>query len=218
VERELIYRSVFGQFQVNELELARHYGVGRTVAHEVLLRLHSNGIVDKGEKARWQVVPLDSKRLRELYELRKLIEPELVSAATAQIPADMLAALRRRLRSAMRQYPQVPIEELDGLEHDLHVSCLAYANNREMLEALSRTRCILASGKHILGKGVPYPRLDPFLAEHLAVVEALLSRDARLAREAMRKHLESAHAKVEARLQAFRESYTLTPISFVTPS
>lgn len=216
IERELLYRSVFGRFQVNELELARHYAVGRTVAHDALLRLQSSGIVTKGEKARWYVVPLDSKRLNELYELRKLIEPVLVAHAAAHIPADTLAQMQSRLCTAIRQHPRVRLHDLDRLEHDLHVKCLEYGGNREMYEALRRTRCILISGKHILGRSVPYPRIDPFLKEHLAVIEALLSREPRRARQAMRAHLEAAHAKVEARLQAFRDSYTLSPISFVT--
>src|SRR5262245_27340459 len=33
VERMIIHRSAFGSHRVNELELARHYNVGRTVAH-----------------------------------------------------------------------------------------------------------------------------------------------------------------------------------------
>jgi DNA-binding GntR family transcriptional regulator len=218
IERELLYRSVFGRFQVNELELARHFGVGRTVAHDALLRLQSSGIVTKGEKAHWYVVPLDSQRLSELYEMRKLIEPVLVGNAATQIPADTLARMKSRLCAGIRRHPQVDLGELDGLEHDLHVSCLEYGGNREMLEALKRTRCILISGKHILGKQVPYPQRDPFLGEHLAVIDALLSRDPRRARQAMRTHLDSAHAKVEARLQAFRNRYTLTPISFVSSS
>lgn len=218
IERELLYHSAFGRFQVNELELARYYHAGRTVAHDALLRLQASGIVAKGEKAHWYVVPLDSQRLNELYELRKLIEPILVGNAATRIPADVLAQMQSRLREAMRRHPQVRIDELDGLEHDLHVSCLEYGGNREMLEALGRTRCILISGKHILGRQVPYPRIDPFLGEHLAVIEALLSRDPRRARQAMRTHLDSAHAKVEARLQEFRQSYTLTPISFVSSS
>jgi DNA-binding GntR family transcriptional regulator len=216
IERELLYRSIFGRFQVNELELARHYHAGRTVAHDALLRLQANGIVTKGEKAHWYVVPLDSKRLNELYDLRKLIEPMLAATAAARIPADTLGQMRSRLDAAMRRHPQVRLDELDDLEHDLHVSCLEYGGNTEMLEALRRTRCILISGKHILGRYVPYPPLDPFLGEHLAVIQAFLAREPRRARQAMRAHLESAHAKVETRLQEFRRTYVLTPISFVT--
>jgi DNA-binding GntR family transcriptional regulator len=85
-----------------------------------------------------------------------------------------------------------------------------------MFEALRRTRCILISGKHLLGNFLPYPRIDPFLAEHLEVIEALLSRDAARARLAMRHHLEAAQDKVETRLTEFRARYTITPISYVS--
>lgn len=215
IERELIYRSVFGRFLVNELELARYYGIGRTVAHDALLRLQATGIVIKGEKAHWYIVPLDPKRLNDLYDLRELIEPVLMTSAATRIPEQTLESMAERLGNAMRRYPLVDIDSLDRLEHDVHVSCLEFGGNAEMLEALKRTRCILISGKHILGKQMPYPRLDPFLAEHLEVIEALRSRDAKRARQAMLSHLQAARVKVETRLQAFRESYTLAPISFV---
>jgi DNA-binding GntR family transcriptional regulator len=216
IERELLYRSVFGRFQVNELELARHYKVGRTVAHETLLRLQASGILSKGEKARWSIVPLDSQRLNELYELRQLIEPVLVGNAARRIPAEILAPMQARLRAAIRRHPEVRFEELDNLEHDLHVTCLEYGGNREMFEALRRTRCILISGKHLLGNFLPYPRIDPFLAEHLEVLEALVARDAARARQAIRRHLLAAQEKVETRLKQFRARYTITPISFVS--
>jgi DNA-binding GntR family transcriptional regulator len=123
--------------------------------------------------------------------------------------------MRSRLSAAIRQHPKNRVDELDGLEHDLHVSCLGYGGNREMLEALERTRCILTSAKHIPARRTPKPRLDPFLGEHLQVIDALLARDPRRARRAMLAHLDSAHTKVEARMQAFRKSHTLSRISFL---
>lgn len=214
IERELIYRSVFGRFLVNELELARYYHIGRTVAHDALLRLQATGIVIKGEKAHWYIVPLDPKRLNDLYDLRELIEPSLLAHAASHIPEQTLELMADRLADAMGRYPRVDIDFLDSLEHDVHVTCLEFGGNAEMLEALKRTRCILISGKHILGNQMPYPQLDPFLGEHLEVIEALKARDAKRARQAMLAHLHAARVKVETRLQAFRESYTLAPISF----
>ncbi len=217
IERELIYRSVFGRFLLNELELARYYKVGRTVAHDALLRLQATGIVIKGEKAHWYVVPLDPKRMNDLYDLRELTEPVLAAGAATRIPEQTLELMANRLGNAMRRYPRIDIDSLDSLEHDVHVTCLEFGGNPEMLEALKRTRCILISGKHILGKQMPYPRFDPFLGEHLEVIEALQARDAKRAQQAMLSHLRAARVKVETRLQAFRASYTLAPISFVSP-
>src|SRR5205085_1159986 len=74
VERDLVHLSVFEQYRVNEIELARHFGVGRMVARDVLLRLESLGLLEKDERLRWVVKPLDAERINHLYELRWLLE------------------------------------------------------------------------------------------------------------------------------------------------
>ena len=39
VEHDVVHLSVFGAYRLNEVELARHFGVSRTAARDVLLRL-----------------------------------------------------------------------------------------------------------------------------------------------------------------------------------
>ena len=216
IEHELIIRSAFGRFRVNELELAHHYKIGRTVAHETLTQIQSTGILMKGDKAQWFTVPLTPRRLGDLYELRELIEPVLIANATQRIPSDTLHAMRDRLLKAMKRYPKVAPSLLDTLENDVHVTCLEYGGNHEMLGALRRTRCILIMSKHILGTKMPYPKVDPYFEEHLRVIEGLRVRDADRARLAMLSHLRAARHKVVERLVAFRKSYSMVPISFVS--
>src|SRR5580698_9144330 len=169
IERDLIVRSAFGRFRVNELELSHHYKIGRTVAHEVLTQIQSTGIIMKGGNTQWFTVPLDAKRVDDLYALRELIEPVLVAHAALRVPPDMLQAMKQRLLSAMNHYPKVDQSDLYALEDDIHITCLEYGHNVEMLEALRRTRCIIILIKHIVGKEMPYPKMDPFFEEHLRI-------------------------------------------------
>lgn len=215
IEHELIIRSAFGRFRVNELELAHHYKIGRTVAHETLTQIQSTGILTKGDKAQWVTVPLTPRRLDDLYELRELIEPVLVAGASSRMPPDTLRAMRERLLKAMKRYPKVAPSHLDTLENDLHVKCLEHGGNLEMLGALRRTRCILILGKHILGTEMPYPKADPYFEEHLEVIEGLCMRDADRARLAMLAHLRAARYKVAERLAAFQKRYSMVPVSFI---
>ena len=216
IERELILRSAFGRFRVNELELSHHYKIGRTVAHEALTQIQSTGIIMKGGGTQWFTVPLDEKRLDDLYALRELIEPMLVSRAALRLPPDTLNSMKERLLNAMNHYPKVDPADLDALENDIHITCLEYGHNVEMLEALKRTRCIVILGKHMLGKEMPYPKIDPFFEEHLRIIEGLDKRDSDRARRAMLRHLQAARKKVANRLVAFRKNYSMAPISFVT--
>jgi DNA-binding GntR family transcriptional regulator len=216
IERELILRSAYGRFRVNELELSHHYKIGRTVAHEALTQIQSTGIIMKGGKTQWFTVPLDAKRVDDLYALRELIEPVLVAHAALRVPPDMLQAMKQRLLSAMNHYPKVDQSDLYALEDDIHITCLEYGHNVEMLEALRRTRCIIILIKHIVGKEMPYPKMDPFFEEHLRIIEGLDKRDSERARRAMAMHLQASRKKTANRIIAFRKSYSVPPISFVT--
>lgn len=204
LERDIILVSLLGRFRVNELALARHLSVGRTVARNLLLRAQGVGLVTKEGNGQWQVIPLDSTRIAHLYDLRLLLEPPLLRAAIGRIPASILAGMEARLVEAIRAMPDLDIAELDILESDLHVACLAHSPNTEMAEALRRTRCVLVVGKHVQNALPGRPGIDPFMDEHLQVLDAVRSGDHDRACSALNEHLTLSKAKALKRLNDFR--------------
>lgn len=215
LERDVIEASVFGRFRINELALARHFGVGRTVARNLLLRAHGAGIAAKNESAHWYVVPMDEARIRDLYELRVLLEPPLIRSAAGAIPAPELAAMVARHVAAGAAMPDVGVAELDALEADVHVTCLAFGRNAEAREALKRTRCILVVGKHIQAAIAKTPQIDPFMDEHLVILDALSEGDGEGAARALAEHLTSSWRKADERLAAFRARRKATVAPFM---
>lgn len=205
IERDVVHLSVFDYYRINELELARHFGVGRMVARDVLLRLENLGLVGKDERLRWVVTPLDSRRITHLYELRCLLEPAALGAAMAAGGVSEVQGMMRNLRGAMHAYPSIGRAELDKLEHDLHVEFLSHCPNPELLQSLQRTRCILTLSKHVLGDSAPMPKRDPFMSEHLAVLNAVVDGDRHQAQELLRTHLEESCKKVVRRAAQVRE-------------
>jgi len=218
VERDVVHLSVFDRYRLNELELARHFGVGRMVARDVLLRLESLGLTEKDERLRWIVTPLDAQRINHLYELRWLVEPAALRAAMVAHPSRDVQPMIASLRRAMRQYPEVDRTGLDQLEHDLHVDFLSKCPNPELLQCLQRTRCILTLSKHVLGEAAPMPKRDPFLSEHLAVFNAVAQGDAPGAADLLRAHLEASCRKVIARAAAVRDSVALPDLPYAVVS
>jgi DNA-binding GntR family transcriptional regulator len=216
IERELIFRSALGRFRVNELELARYYNVGRTVAHDVLIQAQSTGLVAKDDRARWYIVPLDEKRICDLYDLRELLEPAALIGALKRITPSALRDMQTRLAEAAALYPDISAAAMDALERDLHVTCLEFGGNREILEALKRTRCLLITAKHMLGDQVSYPPDEPFMAEHLAIVAAMMRGDERTAAEQMRAHLQMARTKVIDRVVAFRKIFAGPELPYIS--
>ena len=154
VEHDVVHLSVFGAYRLNEVELARHFGVGRTAARDVLLRRRARS-GGQDERQRWIVTPLDERRIRNLYQLRWLLEPAALAGAAADVSAEDIAAMAQRLRRAKARYPRLTRAELDELEHDLHVALIGRCPNDSIVESLQRTRCILTLSKHVLGAAAP---------------------------------------------------------------
>jgi DNA-binding GntR family transcriptional regulator len=216
VERDIVHLSVFGRYRVNELELARHFGVGRTVARDVLLRIESLGLIEKDERLRWTITPLDDKRINHLYELRWLLEPAALRAAVRAGVSSQAFSMVADLRDAICRYPNIDASELDKLEHDLHVQLLLHCSNVDLLHSLQRTRCILTLSKHVLGTSAPMPERDPFMAEHLAVLEAVAHGESEMAESLLRSHLEHSCLKVTERAGVVRSSYVEPYLPYVT--
>ncbi len=208
IERHVVHLSVFEGYRLNEMELARHVGVGRMVAHDVLLRLERLGLIQKDERLRWEVIPLDAKRIANLYALRGLLEPVALKAAVSAGSTIDLQMLTTSLQQAIETYPSVTPAAMNKLEHDLHVELLSHCPNTDLLHCLERTRSVLTLSKHVLGASAPMPRRDPFMSEHLAILSALSQGDCEMAQNLLRAHLEHSCAKVIRRVEHVRKTYT----------
>lgn len=204
VERDVLYLSMFQASRLNEVEMARYFGVGRLVARDVLLRLESLGLVEKDERLRWLVIPLDTERVHHLYDLRRLLEPAALAGAMTKAPPSLATTMLADLKQAMRAYPDISASELDKLEHDLHVVYLSHCPNKPLLQSLQRTRCILTISKHVLGDTEPIPESDPFMASHSRVLEAVAAGNSDLAQAEMLHHLDESLPKVARRVELIR--------------
>ncbi len=207
LEREMVHLSVFGRHRINEVELARAKGVGRQVARDALTRLESLGIVEKDERMRWTVVPLGEGRMRDLHDIRVALEPVALRQAFPVMPREERAAMTARLERALAGYPDLSLEEMDGMETDLHITLLGHCPNREILIALRRARFMLNVSKHIMGVSHVMPKDEPFIAEHLQVFAALEAGDVEAAAEALRHHIAISLPKVIRRVAEFRATH-----------
>lgn len=214
-EKTVILRAVYGAARINELALARHYGVGRTVAGDLLQHAATTGIVVRDDRAKWRLNPLDELRFRNLYEVRLLMEPAALRTAIGRIPPEQVAGMKQRLLDAIENYPAIEGQDLDTIEEDLHVDALRFSQNGELLEALKRTRCVLVAGKHIQRAVRGPDAVDAFMDEHLGIVEAIEAQDYLTARERLSRHLLASSRKAAERLEAFRAMSARTEVPFV---
>jgi DNA-binding GntR family transcriptional regulator len=201
VESEIAARTSFAGWRVNETELARYYDVSRTVARDVVARLQQRGVVRKDDRARWVAPAMTPDHVGELYELRWLLEPVALEKAAPRLPADLLPGLRKRLEDATANATALAGPDLDRLEEDLHVTLLGYCANGPMIQAISLPQALLIAHRFLYRW---MPRLfgtEPFLPEHMEIIERLEAGKARDAADSLRRHLQISRDRAIDRIQ-----------------
>ena len=215
IERELILHSMSGHQRVNELALARHFGIGRTVARDLIFRANKLGIVTRGTGGHWQIVGLDADRCRNLYQLRGVLEPIALAAAAPLIPHDELEGMRIRLADAIAVSPALDIVVLDGLENDLHQSCLAYSPNPEIIEALSRTAPTYICGKYLQVMLSDNPTIETFMHDHMEIISLMLAGHGYDAAERLKQHLSFSCGQTIERLTEYLETKKTPDVDYI---
>ncbi len=218
IENEIIRLSILSSWQLNALELAKSYETSRRAIHEILSRMEVTGLVERNYRSRWTIVPLDEKRLDAIFDVRSWIEPNLLAQAMPRIPKDILEQVIECHRSALSRYPDTRAAELNQLEIDMHDTLLQYADNQVAMVALKTAKAGLISSKHIVGsEEVPLGNDDPFLQEHLSILESIYRQNSDESRLRLQAHLLKSRHKVRERLRRFREVIEIIPTKFVKP-
>jgi len=215
VEGEIVARIAFGRWRVNEAEMARYYNVSRTVARDVVGRLQQRGIVEKSERSHWYAPALTPEHIGEFYELRWVLEPLALVKAASYIPPEELAHMRDRLHAAIASPGSVDGVVLDGLEEDLHVKLLQYCGNRALIQSITLHQSLLAAHSFLYRWTGRLFESEPFLPEHLDVVEKLRAGAVPEAAQSLQKHLQISLNRAIARVDDVTAQFHPDELSYL---
>jgi DNA-binding GntR family transcriptional regulator len=194
VEQQLCIGVLHHSVRITEERLAAHFGVSRTVARDVLARMHSVGLLGKDRFGRWIAERVTPSRIRDLYEMRWLLEPQALLQSAPHLGRERLQSARERLLRTLARLPEADSRELARLEDDIHVDLLSHCPNRELLDALAHTHLLLVSNQYIfdLYLGIRRGVIETALREHLAVVDLLLAGEPGRAADVLGEHLKTS--------------------------
>jgi len=186
---ELLRERIFSQelepgSWIDELKLAEEYGISRTPLREALKVLATEGLVTMKLRRGAYVTEVSQRDLSEVYHLLALLESD-AARAVAQGANDQqlreLQDLHERLASAVSDR-----EEFFRINESFHRRLLTLADNRWREQMVNDLRKVMKLNRHhsLLKAG----RIAESLAEHEAIMKALLSRDAEGAALRMQQH------------------------------
>lgn len=187
VEHDIAACLSYGRFLVNESALAEHFGVSRTVAHEVLTKIERTGLISRDSNRRWYAGPLDEQLLSEHYEMRWLLEPIALGQVAAGIDKAEIEEKNRRALSA--RDGASPPDVLERLEHDLHVDIVLRCPSQQLRETIRRSQLPLIATHSTFATNQSKAEVATMIAEHLEILGCLQAGRDRHAAAALQAHL-----------------------------
>jgi DNA-binding GntR family transcriptional regulator len=172
---------------IDELKLAEEYGISRTPLREALKVLATEGLVTMKVRRGAYVTEVSERDLADVYHLLALLESDaagVVATKASDVQLKELATLHKELERSVGQR-----EKFFELNEAFHMRLLAIANNRWRDQMVADLRKVMKLNRHnsLLKSG----RIQESLAEHQAIMTALLARDPTATVQAMQSHFKN---------------------------
>jgi DNA-binding GntR family transcriptional regulator len=173
---------------IDELRIAEEYGISRTPLREALKVLAAEGLVTMKVRRGAYVTEVSANDLADVYHLLSLLESDAAGVVAVKATSEQLAelqALHGELEAAALP-GTANTDAFFAVNERFHMRLLEIANNRWRDQMVADLRKVMKLNRHnsLLKTG----RIKESLAEHRAVMAALLAHDATATALRMREH------------------------------
>jgi DNA-binding GntR family transcriptional regulator len=179
---------------INELELARQFGIATTGIREFLNRFQRFGLIEKRPNAGWLFKGFTKGFALELFEIREMFE---LRSAKAYVALPKTSPFWRQVQ-VLREEHVALLAEIDERFHDFsdldsrfHRLVISAAPNR-FIESFYEIITLIFHYHYQWNKWDERQRNEVAIREHLAYIDALLGQNEAIIELACRAHLASA--------------------------
>jgi DNA-binding GntR family transcriptional regulator len=177
-------------------QLAERFGVSHTPIREALIALAGLGLLDLLPNRGAVVRAVGTRDVREIAQVRRVLECQATRSACGRIELAELRALADDLRGLIER-PAAGIadfiERARQVDTRLHDTIALSCGNNFLAQELGRLKTLFRAFRDVSyvrhEARNDRDRLAEEAREHLAIVEALLAGDARIASRAMARHI-----------------------------
>lgn len=188
IRNAIITGELPGGAPLRDRQLAEELGVSRTPVREALHRLQAAGLVEPRGRTGWAVTPFTEQDVREIFQLRRLLEPVGLETLEKEPDVERIETLTRYFSDY--EHPIAPDRFAEYFRHDddFHRTIVSCSGNRRISAFYDVMNAHINRGRHFL-LGATAGRVEETLDEHRQIVEAIVDRDFARAREALLNHL-----------------------------
>lgn len=195
LKRRIITGAYEAMSDLNEALIAEEFAVSRTPVREAVLRLKTDGYLSVVPNKGTFVRPVSHSLIEEIYAMRFLNEPYICKQAAILMPRQKLLEIKEKLESK----PASPEAEPDNpnadarayfieLDSALHTQILSYCGNSFLIAAMTNVYDHNERIRHFASD----PGHDNSVAEHIRIVDAMLSQDPDAIDKAVTDHIRAS--------------------------
>lgn len=168
-------------------QLAGELGVSRTPVREAVLRLADAGLVSIERNRGLRVRGVTAQDVREVFELRLMVEVPAAAHAAAVADDALVAALGEASKRLHALAGGEDAAGFDAADRELHALIASALGNRYLVAEIERLRDLIQiRGASTIGRS---RSKDDIAGEHDPIIDAIGQRDPTAAARTMRAHL-----------------------------
>lgn len=182
-----------------ERDLAEVMGISKTPVREALKTLCASGLVENETYQSMAVRSLDLRELRDIAEVRKLMEPYAVASAMESGPHPHLNGIEDTMEESLDASASDDTVRLAECNRSFHRLLYSGSRNQYLVKQLDQLQDLLAFYGLAGWKYVPPTEVE--LDEHGAILDAVKGGDADQAAAAMREHIQESTKRLQGALE-----------------
>lgn len=186
---------------LSDRHLSEAMGVSRTPVREALQHLEASGLVTRRGRSGWIVSEFYEQDIRELVELRQLIEPLGLKHLANNWEQDKVWELSTFFDSFKHPLSEEEHVRYHNRDHEFHRRIVELTGNARLISFYEDVEKHINRIRHCLVPGYP-SRMEEIVQEHRKICSAIARKDLRAAHDALLAHLEGGQ---EANILAFRQ-------------
>jgi DNA-binding GntR family transcriptional regulator len=175
IRRAIITCALPPGSEVSETQLATRFGFGKAPVRAALSRLAQDRLVRAQARRGWKIAPVTLRDVRDIFDLRQLLESEAARLAAGQVAADELTRLDAACQA--RYVPGDPnsADSFLASNREFHLLIARRSGNARLASMLEQ---LMMESERLLHIGLALrDRTDEISHEHHCLIDALVAGD-----------------------------------------
>jgi DNA-binding GntR family transcriptional regulator len=195
LRRRIIEGELRPGLPINEADFARELAVSKTPIREALRQLERDGFVENVPGRGSMVSHIRPQDIREVFEIREIIESGAAKRAARLGDNEELRAKREEGKKLLgdEQAGEAYVHEWGSWE-DVHLCIVKALGNQTLVDIYSGLLDRIKRFRSHYGKRFTQRRLHEILTEHTAILDAIVEGDGQRAEQMVQRHLRNAGA------------------------